>query len=98
MVIQFVDNNILVPRIVSSKVQINALISVIALLLGNELWGVPGMFLSIPMIGISKIVLDRIDGGKPFGKLLGVEIPTTHIGIKRLEQRRHLVQKKKSIK
>ncbi|GAB3933183.1 AI-2E family transporter [Mucilaginibacter myungsuensis] len=75
-VIQFIDNNILVPRIVSSKVQINALISIIVVLLGNQLWGVSGMFLSIPIIAVLKIIFDRIDDLKPWGKLLGDTVPT----------------------
>ena len=80
LVIQFIDNNILVPRIVSSKVQINALISIVVVLLGGALWGVTGMFLSIPIIGVLKIIFDRIDGMKPWGSLLGTEIPSEHIG------------------
>jgi len=78
--IQFIDNNILVPRIVSSKVQINALISIIVVLLGNQLWGVSGMFLSIPFIAVLKITFDRIDVLKPWGKLLGDNVPTHHMG------------------
>ncbi len=74
--IQFIDNNILVPRIVSSKVQINALVSIIIVLLGAALWGVSGMFLSIPMVAVLKIIFDRIEDLKPWGKLLGDEIPT----------------------
>ncbi|RZL42538.1 MAG: AI-2E family transporter [Pedobacter sp.] len=86
--IQFIDNNILVPRIVSSKVQINALISIVIVLLGAALWGVPGMFLSIPFIAVLKIIFDRIDGLKPWGKLLGDNIPTEHMGqFKRLRRR-----------
>lgn len=80
IVIQFIDNNILVPRIVSSKVQINALMSIIVVLLGNQLWGIPGMFLSIPFVAVLKIIFDRIDGLKPWGKLLGDNIPTRHKG------------------
>jgi predicted PurR-regulated permease PerM len=80
LIIQFIDNNILVPRIVSSKVQINALISIITVLLGAALWGVPGMFLSIPFVGILKIVFDRIPDLKPWGKLLGDTVPTRHKG------------------
>jgi predicted PurR-regulated permease PerM len=80
IVIQFIDNNILVPRIVSSKVQINALMSIIVVLLGNALWGVSGMFLSIPFVAVLKIVFDRIDDLKPWGKLLGDNIPTHHMG------------------
>ncbi len=74
-VIQFIDNHFLVPYIVSSKVKINALISIVFVLLGNAAWGVPGMFLSIPFAGIVKIVFDRIEDLKPWGRLLGDEIP-----------------------
>jgi predicted PurR-regulated permease PerM len=76
-VIQFIDNNIIVPRVVSSQVQINALVSIIAVLLGGALWGLSGMFLSIPFVAVLKIVFDRVDGLKPWGKLLGDEIPVT---------------------
>src|SRR5205085_10412767 len=81
LAIQFVDNNFLVPRIVSSKVQINALVSIIVVLLGGLLWGIPGMFLSIPFIAILKIIFDRVDGLKPWGRLLGDEVPAEHIGV-----------------
>lgn len=79
-VIQFIDNNILVPRIVSSKVQINAMVSIIVVLLVGTLWGISGTFLSIPMVAVLKIIFDRIDDLKPWGKLLGDEIPTQHMG------------------
>ena len=79
-VIQFIDNNILVPRIVSSKVQINALISIVIVLLGNALWGISGMFLSIPFIAVLKIIFDHIPTLKPWGKLLGDTAPTKHRG------------------
>lgn len=75
MVIQFIDNHFLVPYIVSSKVKINALISIVFVLLGNAAWGVSGMFLSIPFAGILKIIFDRIDELKPWGRLLGDEMP-----------------------
>jgi predicted PurR-regulated permease PerM len=78
--IQFIDNNFLVPKIVSSKVQINALISIIVVLLGGALWGVSGMFLSIPFIAVLKIIFDRIDDLKPWGKLFGDNVPTRSIG------------------
>jgi predicted PurR-regulated permease PerM len=88
--IQFIDNNILVPRIVSSKVQINALISIVGVLLGNQLWGLSGMFLSIPFIAVLKIIFDRITDLKPWGKLLGDNIPTRNIGhIWQLRSRRN---------
>jgi predicted PurR-regulated permease PerM len=100
LVIQFIDNNILVPRIVSSKVQVNALISIIGVLLGGALWGVSGMFLSIPLIGVLKIIFDRIDELKPWGSLLGIEVPAEHIGLvwqKRWDRIFRRMQKKKEI-
>jgi len=80
LIIQFIDNNILVPRIVSSKVQINALFSIFVVLLGGALWGIAGMFLSIPFVAILKIIFDRVEEMKPWGRLLGDEVPTRHKG------------------
>ena len=76
LVIQFIDNHFLIPYIVSSKVKINALISLIIVILGGAVWGISGMFLSIPTIAVLKIIFDRIPELKPWGKLLGDEIPT----------------------
>ena len=56
--IQFIDNNFLLPKIVASRVKINALVSIIVVLLGAAVWGVPGMFLGDTMpkaISIKKI-------------------------------------------
>jgi predicted PurR-regulated permease PerM len=80
LLIQFIDNNILVPRIVSSKVKINALVSLVIVLLGGAVWGFAGMFLSIPFIAVLKIIFDRVPELKPWGKLLGYEVPVYHKG------------------
>ncbi|MEP7145352.1 MAG: AI-2E family transporter, partial [Ferruginibacter sp.] len=76
IIIQFIDNHFLIPYIVSSRVKINALISIVIVLLGGALWGISGMFLSIPFIGVLKIIFDRVPDLKPWGRLIGVEIPT----------------------
>jgi predicted PurR-regulated permease PerM len=96
-VIQFIDNNFLVPRIVSSKVQINALMSIVAVLLGNLLWGIPGMFLSIPFIAVLKIIFDRVDDLKPWGRLLGDEVPQEHIGVE-WQKRWNRILRRKELK
>jgi predicted PurR-regulated permease PerM len=80
LVIQFVDNHFFIPYIVSSKVKINALISIIIVLMGGALWGVSGMFLSIPFIGILKLIFDRVPNLQPWGKLLGDQRMTRHKG------------------
>jgi predicted PurR-regulated permease PerM len=74
-IIQFVDNNYIIPKIVASKVRINALVSIIVVIAGNALWGIPGMFLSIPLIAIVKLIFDNIENLKPWGFLLGDSMP-----------------------
>ena len=69
--VQFLDNNILVPRIVGSRVQLNALVSIIGVMAGGLLWGIPGMFLSLPMLAILKVIFDRVPSLEPFGYVLG---------------------------
>lgn len=77
LVIQFFDVHYIVPKVVASKVKINALISVIVVLAGGALWGLPGTFLSIPLTAIIKVIFDHIEQVKPWGFLLGV--PPTNI-------------------
>ncbi len=74
-VIQFIDNNYIVPKIVGSKVKLNALGSIIAVMCGGALWGIPGMFLSIPLTAILKLILDRTQSAKAWGFLLGDTMP-----------------------
>lgn len=61
LLVQFIDNNVLVPFIVASKVRINALVSIVGVLIGGALAGMSGMFLSIPAIAILKIIFDRVE-------------------------------------
>ena len=77
IIIQFIDNHYIIPKIVASRVKINALISVIVVLIGGALWGIPGMFLSIPLTAILKVIFDHIESLKPWGFLLGNIVPTT---------------------
>ena len=75
MLVQFIDNQFIVPKIVASKVKINALVSIIVVLIGGALWGLSGMFLALPLTAIIKVIFDRIDTLKPFGYLLGDVLP-----------------------
>lgn len=75
-IIQLIDNHYIIPIIVASKVKINALFSIMVVLAGNALWGIPGMFLSIPLLAIVKLVFDNIEPLKPWGFLLGDTMPS----------------------
>jgi predicted PurR-regulated permease PerM len=73
--IQLIDNNYIVPKIVASKVKINALVSIVVVLAFGALWGIPGMFISIPLTAIAKLIFDHIEPLKPWGFLLGDTMP-----------------------
>ncbi|MEO6851426.1 MAG: AI-2E family transporter [Mucilaginibacter sp.] len=73
LAIHVVDSNFLLPVVVGKKVQLNALISFLGIVIGELIWGLSGMFLSIPIMAIFKIIFDRIESLKPWGFLLGGE-------------------------
>ncbi|MDB5232292.1 MAG: family transporter [Chitinophagaceae bacterium] len=74
LAVQLIDNNFLVPRIIGSRVKLNALISIIGVFVGGALCGIGGMFLSIPVLAMCKVIFDRVDGLKPWGRLFGSDM------------------------
>lgn len=68
--VQFLEGNFITPRITGSKVSINALAAIIALVLGGKILGVAGMILAVPAIGVLKILLTHTNHLKPFVLLL----------------------------
>lgn len=71
--IHLFDSNFLMPRIVGSHVKINPLIIIIGVVAGEMIWGIPGMFLSVPYLAIAKVIFDRVEGMQAWGILLGEE-------------------------
>jgi predicted PurR-regulated permease PerM len=68
---QFIDNNITTPKVVGSHVQVNPLATIMAVISGGLIWGIAGMILFIPLLGIFKIICDNVEPLKPIGYLLG---------------------------
>lgn len=86
-VVQFIQGWVLEPLILGAQVKINPLFTIIALVLGELVWGIPGIILAIPLTAIFKIICDHIEPLKPFGFLIG-EIETRrkeHGFIKRIK-------------
>ena len=69
--VQFLEGNFITPNVMSSQVSINPLAAMLALFIGAQLWGIAGMILFIPLIGIMKVVFDQVDALRPYGYLLG---------------------------
>jgi len=72
--VQFLEGNFITPRIVGSKVAINPFMAMLALIIGGELWGISGMILFVPLIGILRVIFEQIEELKPYGYLLGNRI------------------------
>ncbi len=69
--IQSLEGNFITPNIVGSKVSINPLVAIIALLAGAEVWGISGMIMFVPFTAMVKVIFDHVDALKPIGLLLG---------------------------
>lgn len=69
--IQLLENNLITPYVVGSQVKLNPLVALIAIFAGASIWGVSGMILFIPIVGVVKVIFDEFEHLKPFGVLLG---------------------------
>ncbi len=63
--------NVLYPKFLGSRLQLNPLAVTLALLFWGWLWGAMGLILAIPITGAMKIIFDHIDGLRPYGEWLG---------------------------
>lgn len=73
--VQLIQTWVFEPAIVGPQVKINPFATIIALVIGELVWGIPGIILAIPLTAMFKIVCDHIESLKPYGFLIG-EIET----------------------
>ncbi len=93
--VQLIQGWILEPLILGPQVKINSLFTIIALVLGELLWGIPGIILAIPLTAMFKIVCDHIEPLKPYGFLIGeIETPKKEIGL--VEKIKKIIKSKKN--
>ncbi|GAA3950684.1 hypothetical protein GCM10022246_01490 [Pedobacter ginsengiterrae] len=74
-IVQFIQTYILEPIIVGEQVNINPLFTIMAIVLGEVVWGVAGMILAVPLLGMAKIICDSYPHLQPYGFLIGPENP-----------------------
>lgn len=68
--VQFLEGNFITPKITGSKVSINALAAIVALLIGGKILGIAGMILAVPITGVLKVILAHSNNLKSFVILL----------------------------
>ena len=71
IIVQFTENNILTPNIVGAHVNINPFMIILAITLGGFIWGLPGMFIAVPVVAVLRVLSENVDRLKPLGFLLG---------------------------
>jgi predicted PurR-regulated permease PerM len=71
LIIHMIDSNILMPKIVGSKVKMNALATIVGVIIGSALWGIPGTFMAVPIMAIMKVAFEEIGPLRPFAILIG---------------------------
>jgi len=67
---QFFESYILEPYVVGHKVEINPVATIIGVVVGNMIWGLPGMIIAIPVMGILKAIFDHVPVLNPLGYVL----------------------------
>jgi predicted PurR-regulated permease PerM len=69
-IIQFIESYLLEPYVVGKKVDLNPVVIIVGIVLGGLIWGVMGMILVIPVLGIIKVIFDSIESLRPLGYVL----------------------------
>lgn len=70
-IVQLIQTWIFEPLVLGPQVKINPLFTIIFLVVGELLWGIPGLILAIPITAMLKIICDHIEPLKPYGVLIG---------------------------
>jgi predicted PurR-regulated permease PerM len=69
--IQFLQFYIISPLVMKTQLSLHPLFTILILITGEMLWGIPGMILAIPFLGIFKIICDNVEELQPVGDLIG---------------------------
>ncbi len=70
---QFIESYFLEPLIVGGKVSVNPMAAIIGVVIAGGIWGIAGMIIAIPYMGIVKILCDQVDRLEPISILIGEE-------------------------
>jgi len=73
-IVQQIEGNLITPKVVGDKVDINPLFAIISIIFFGALWGVGGIILALPIISIIRIILEHFEDTKPIALLLSSDI------------------------
>ncbi|MCI5081310.1 MAG: AI-2E family transporter [Saprospiraceae bacterium] len=76
--IQQIEGNFITPNIVGNKINVNPLIAIFSMLVGGFIWGIAGLILALPLVGILRTVLMHYEASRPFGMVLSSKLEHTN--------------------
>jgi predicted PurR-regulated permease PerM len=71
--VQYLEANVIFPVAVSNRLNVNTLTMLVAIFVGGILWGMAGMILFVPFVGIAKLIADHNPKWKTISMILGTE-------------------------
>ena len=72
--VQFIEGNLITPKVVGNSVKINALAAIIAILFGALFWGVAGIVIAIPLLAMVRIIMSHLEPLRPYALLLSDDL------------------------
>ena len=73
--IQFSVGNILEPKLLGESMDLHPVTVLICLMFWGLVWGIPGMFMAVPITGMVKIIFSRIEITRPLSEILAGRLP-----------------------
>ncbi len=80
--LQQLEGNFITPKIVGDAIKINPFVVIFSMLVGGLIWGITGIILSLPIIGVLRIMMMNFDPFKPIGSLISSDIQKRSFSIK----------------
>jgi len=81
--VQMLEGNLITPKIVGDKVDVNPLFAILAIVFFGTFWGVAGIVLALPIISILKIVLSNFEETESYAVLMSTEIGEKNASFKK---------------
>lgn len=72
--VQYMEANVIFPLAVSQRLNVNTFVMLIAIFIGGLLWGMAGMILFVPFVGILKLIADHNPRWKTMSMILGQHV------------------------
>ena len=58
--VQYLEANLIFPKVVAAELNISTWATLVAIIAGGIIWGISGMILFVPFVGLLKIITDMV--------------------------------------